>query len=178
MITNPESGPKPIPIPEPVPHVVPRMGGTIPQPAPAQMWRVTESELDKIEKWLVPELRKAWPRMHEEGIHFWFKSAIGDRRTLFIRTKNVVGMFHIVADVLEPVPVVVEKFVRERVTSKEESALLYTAAKDWARVIGAREMKFDLDSDSAMQTHIVPALGTLETPVRRRTYYNVLLKPE
>jgi len=178
MIRKPEPGPTAAPLPEPVLHAVPRMADASPPPKgeSPQVWRVTQVELDKLVTWLVPDLKRQWPRLSEEGVWMWFRAAIGDRRTLFVRTKSVVGMFHAWTDELEPWPIVIEKFVRWKQTANEEAVLLYQFAADWAKRIGAREMRFNEDSYASMQLHIAPSLQTFATPVHKLTKYSVTLR--
>ncbi len=136
------------------------------------VWRVTESDLDTICPWLLPALQKRWPRLHTDGISYWFKSAVGDRRTLFIRTANVVGMWHSLSDILEPEPVIVEKFVRSNDNATiEEQILLYKYVKEWSQQIRARECILGLDTDVGMTTNVQPALQSFKSPCRKKTIY-------
>jgi hypothetical protein len=143
---------------------------------PPLVWRVKDTDLDSICPWVLPALKKKWPRLNEDGISYWFKSAIGDRSTLFARTQNVVGMFHVVRDILEPSPTVMEKFVRanDEATSDEKN-LVYGMMKEWAISIKARECVIGLDSDSNMSGHVVPYLSTLATPLTKRQIYRLSL---
>lgn len=170
-----------VPIPQPVypedppPFVAPRMGGPPPKLEQAQVWRVKEPELDGICAWLVPLLKEEWPRLSVDGVWLWLRATMNERTALLIRTKNVVGLFYHSSDVLEPWPIVTEKFVRCREKDQEGTCLLYQFAKTWASGIGARELRFDLDSDAAM-IHVRPALQTMDTTVSTRTYYAAILK--
>lgn len=83
----------------------------------------------------------------------------------------MVGMWHSTADILEPSPIVIEKFVRGTgFATNEEAVMLYRYAKEWARQIRARECVLGTDTDASM-THVAQALQTLATPCRKKTIH-------
>jgi len=142
------------------------------------VWRLRESEMDIVCPWLLPALQKRWPRLNSDGISHWFKSAMADRRTLFARTANMAGMWHSLSDVLEPTPVIVEKFVRGTdYATNEEACVLYGYMKEWAKQIGARECVIGMDSDASMG-HAVQSLQSLSTPCKKRTVYTLSMQGE
>lgn len=167
--------PQPVYEPDPQPFNPPRMSGPLPKIEAAKVWRVKEPELDDILKWLVPRLQEKWPRLNADGVWLWLRATMSDRNSLLVRTENVVGLFQFNVNVLEPWPIVSETFVRYREKDNEGSVLLYQHAKEWAKGIGARELRFDLDSDASM-IHIKPALQSMDTVVSQRVFYSVVLR--
>lgn len=167
--------PQPVFPPDPPPHVAPRMGGPAPKIEVPKVWRVKEPELDGILGWLVPRLQERWPRLSVDGVWLWLRATMSDRNSLLIRTENVVGLFQFGQNVLEPWPIVTETFVRYREKDNEQACDLYRFAKSWTQGIGARELRFDLDSDASM-IHIKPALQNMDTVVSQRVFYSVSLR--
>jgi hypothetical protein len=117
---------------------------------PRRVWRVTLADLEDINPWLFPKLLERYPNMNEGGVLHWFRAAISDRATLFIRSDKVVGMFEVRADVLEPRPQVVERFVRMKEPDNDEGLQLYLFAKEWAWATGVCRFDFNVDSDVGM----------------------------
>ena len=111
------------------------------------VWRVTDVELDDI-AWVLPALQKQWPRLDEGQCRNWFKAAIADRYTMFVRTKNVVGMAQFDANVKEPWPVVREIFIRAKEGYEpSEPLMIHRRFAEWAIGISAKEYQFKTDSD-------------------------------
>lgn len=146
---GPSEPPPPIPDELPVPRMAAEYNLAPRRPA---VWKVTEVELQPLYYWLAPRLREKYPRLQEDGLLHWLRCAMSDRRTTLVRTENVVGMFYIHTDVLEPQPIVIERFVRSNdAATKEEQQQLYTYVRDWAQSIKARELRFGFDTDCNMQ---------------------------
>ena len=118
---------------------------------PRRVWRVTLADLEDINPWLFPRLLEKYPNMNEAGVLHWFRAAISDRSTLFIRSDKVVGMFEVHSDVLDTHPIVMERFVRKQdPEANEEGLALYLFAREWAWSAGCGLFYFNIDSDVGM----------------------------
>ena len=137
--------PPTIPFPEPVPHVVPHMSTITPNKPDCR--RVRENEIPEIMTWLPEKLLQRWPRLSHDGVWSWLRATLNDRNSLFIRTDNIVGLFFISRDVLEPMPQITERFVRGRTKDTDEYIKFYSFVKDYAIQIKARFTYVNVDTD-------------------------------
>lgn len=141
-------------ITEPVQTFPPRMIDAMERPVET-VWAVTDVEIDEL-RWAVPLLQKQWPRLTEDAISFWFRNAISDRYTKFVRTKNVVGMASYDTSVKEPWPIVRENFLRAREGyDTQEPLFIHRRFAEWAVSLGAKEYVFKLDSDRVGTTQAI-----------------------
>ena len=124
----------------------PRMGPRVVQETPS-VWRVTDVEIDEI-VWAVPLLQRQWPRLTEDQCGHWFKAALNDRYTMFVRTKNCLGMAHYDSSTKEPLLVVKEDFIRGKDGyDPSEPLLIHKRFLDWATGLNAKEYQYKHDSD-------------------------------
>lgn len=139
---------------------------------PPEVWPVREADFEEVLAWLVPRLRGEWPRLSVDGLVSELREAMRGRGALFLRTRHVVGYFRAARTILEPlVPLVEEVFVRSRETAHREGALLYLEARAWAMKLGAREFRFNVDSDVAMTNAVVPELTETGGKVFKTTVF-------
>ena len=164
---------------EPVPHVVPRMASPI-QVSPPRVWRVNEGDFGETIDWLLPVLLKDYPKMLATGTVSWLRAVMNDRTQLFVRTRNIVGVFASEPSVFDTINTIVrEKFVRSREPSNDEAVLLYRYARDWAVSIRAGKMIINVDSDAGMTNSagVVPGLSDIVKgfTVKKHSIYAVFL---
>ncbi len=147
------------------------------QEAP-KVWALQDVDLEPVIAWLHPVLQKKWPRCMESSLRFWLKTAMNDRHTYVVCSKNVCAMVHVVMDVKEPEPRVIENFIRGNKHADEaERHMVYDHLVSWAQSIGAREFVFNIDSDMPRVQPINRA-AELKRKVESHPTYSVMLKDD
>lgn len=130
------------------------------------VWRVRYSELLEVDLMVTAKLKTAWPNLSEGGVGHWLRMSMNDRMACFCRTENVVGLFNAMNSVLDPRPIVVERFVRSKKPSPKEALALYTFVRDWAVSINALALQFGVDTDVKVIEHVIEKWNT---PVKKTT---------
>lgn len=155
----------------------PRMVKPMEQVKP-KVWPVAEPDLDEL-RWVVPELQKRWPLLTGDSALHWFKAAIGDRHSRFVRTKNAVGLANFDATIKDPSPVVTENFIRAKEGySPGEIVWIHVAFAQWAKDIGAREYVLRTDSNGLGSTKEIDAAlkSAFGLVTEQRMFYALRLK--
>lgn len=163
---------------------MPRMSAP-PVAVKAMVSRVREADLDALGDWLLPKLAERWPAIMDRNgeargpVYAWLRSLTGSNAMLFCKSENACGLFYFERDELtSPHGEVRERFVKSRKeATTAEHAAIYKTAKEWAVSLKAARMVFGLESDASISGTVMPAIGTLTTPIEKQSIYSIELIP-
>jgi len=105
-------------------------------------------DLNEKGQWLIGRLQERYPSSEGELVN-WLRGLIvvGSNDYLFVRTDHAFMLAQVTKEPLVKLPIVVEQFVLCENDHEDEGAYLYTVMAQWARGMGACELRIETQTD-------------------------------
>lgn len=132
--------------------------------------RFMTADLSETGAWMLQRLAKAFPTMTHVNMPAFLAGVTQANDNLFIRTDNAVMLARINNRFLDRAPFVEEIFCFIRDGARDEAALLYQHAWQWAKSLGTIEMRAGAFSDLTDE-QIASALGVEDWEERHSTAF-------
>lgn len=136
-------------------------------PPRAQHRRVSTPDLSELGNWLTERLKDVFPGLAPRNVQAWLAGCTVTNSFFFIRTAHAVALAQINHRPLDPTPFVEEIFTLAMDGFEDEAADLYLPMAEWAKGLGASELRLGgWDSDVHIE-RVIARIGT----IRQKTYY-------
>ncbi len=116
-------------------------------------------DLNEKGQWIVDRLKPRYPHASEGEVVNWLRSITtsGSNDFMFVRTEHAFALAQVTREVMSARPIVIEHFVLVEGENVDEGGYLYGVIAQWARGLGAYELRVEKISDADVPVDSIKA---------------------